>query len=220
MAAVTLRDETHYAAWWGRVPYEAMWRRMQAYTAACDDASPDWLWCVEHDPVYTLGLAGRETHLTPAARASGTPVVRCDRGGQVTWHGPGQLVVYTLWDLRRRGLTVRALVALLEEAVIRLLADHGIRGERKPGAPGVYVDGAKIAALGLKVRHGRCYHGLSLNVANDLEPFARIDPCGYPGLAVTRTADWGWNPPLTAAAEALADYLPPGNWTWCAPPAI
>lgn len=194
--------------------------RMQAYTSARDELSPDWLWCVEHDPVYTLGLAGRETHLTPAARTSGTPVVRCDRGGQVTWHGPGQLVVYTLWDLRRRALTVRALVALLEEAVIRLLADHGICGERKPGAPGVYVKGAKIAALGLKVRRGCSYHGLSLNIANDLEPFVRIDPCGYPGLVVTRTADWGWNPPLCAAAEALASYLPPGNWQWCAPPAV
>ncbi|WP_459828373.1 lipoyl(octanoyl) transferase LipB [Hydrogenophilus islandicus] len=211
-------EELCAATWWGRVPYAAIWARMQRYTEERSDTSCDWLWCVEHDPVYTLGLAGRESHLTPAARDY-APVVRCDRGGQVTWHGPGQLVVYTLWDLRRRNLSVRGMVALLEEAVIALLARHGITGERKSGAPGVYVAGAKIASLGLKVRRGCAYHGVSLNITNDLAPFRAIDPCGYPGLPVTRTADWGWAPTLEAAARELANDLP-GRWQWQQPPAV
>jgi len=208
-----------HAAWWGRQPYQTLWQAMRTYTEQRQSDSPDWLWAVEHDPVYTLGLAGRTHHLTPAAQAH-APVVRCDRGGQVTWHGPGQLVLYCLWNLRRRSLTVRGLVALLEEAVIALLAQYGIAGERRPGAPGVYVGDAKIASLGLKVVRGCSYHGVSLNVTNDLTPFSWIDPCGFAGLPVTRTSDWGWSPTLVEAAEALADHLPPKRWVWQAPPTV
>lgn len=208
------------AAWWGRQPYLPLWQAMRAYTLARTADSPDWLWAVEHDPVYTLGLAGREVHLSERARSGATPIVRCDRGGQVTWHGPGQLVLYCLWDLRRCGFTVREVVVLLEGAVIALLAEHGICGERRAGAPGVYVAGAKIASLGLKVVHGCCYHGVSLNITNDLAPFAAIDPCGFRGLPVTRTADWGWTPTLPEAAAALAAHLPPGVWVWEEPPVL
>ncbi len=188
----------------GRRPYEPVWRAMQRFTDARGPATPDEIWCVEHPPVYTLGLAGREAHvLDPGA----IPVVRCDRGGQVTYHGPGQAVVYTLVDLRRAGLGPRAWVTALEQAVIDLLAGHGIAGARDPGAPGVYVGGAKVAALGLRVRRGCAYHGLAVNVAMDLAPFARIDPCGRPGQPVTQLADLGGPSDPEAVALDLAARL-------------
>ncbi len=166
----------------GRVDYAACLAAMQAFTDQRDADTPDECWLVEHPPVFTLGLAGKPEHVLDAGDI---PVVRCDRGGQVTYHGPGQVVLYTLLDLKRADIGVKALVTALEQAVIDLLAPLGITGERRIGAPGVYVAGAKIAALGLRVRRGCCYHGLSLNVAMDLAPFGRINPCGYAGLAVT-----------------------------------
>lgn len=158
---------------------------MQAFTAGRTPETPDELWLCEHPPVFTQGLAGKPEHLL---RDIGVPVVKIDRGGQITYHGPGQIVCYLLLDLKRRGLTVKGLVNRMEQAVIDLLADYKIVAERQAGAPGVYVGGAKIAALGLKVKNGCCYHGLALNVAMDLAPFAAINPCGYEGMAVTQLA--------------------------------
>lgn len=158
------------------------------FTARRTADTPDELWLLEHPPVFTLGQAGRIEHL----RADlGIPLLRVDRGGQITYHGPGQVVLYVLLDLRRRPFGVRVLIERLESAVIDLLAEFAISAERRAGAPGVYVDGAKIAALGLRVRQGCCYHGLALNVDMDLAPFSAIDPCGHPALAVTQTRDLG-----------------------------
>ncbi len=185
----------------GRVPYGIAYADMRRFTAMRAASTPDELWLLEHPPVYTVGQAGRLEHLR---RATAIPVERVDRGGQITYHGPGQVVAYALLDLRRRGLTVRRLVAALEQAVIDLLAGYGVAGERRPGAPGVYVGGAKIAALGLRVRNGCSYHGLALNVAMDLAPFRDIDPCGYAGLAVTQLADLGVEVSVSDVAEALA----------------
>ena len=172
----------------GRADYLSVWEAMRAFTDDRDETTPDQLWLVEHPPVFTLGQAGRLAHLRDPGDI---PVVHSDRGGQVTYHGPGQLVMYTLIDLRRRRLGVRALVDLLEQSVIDLLAGYGVQAAARPDAPGVYVAGAKVAALGLRVRRGCSYHGLSLNLDLDLAPFRRIDPCGYPNLAVTRLADLG-----------------------------
>jgi len=166
----------------GRVDYTACLAAMQDFTDRREANTPDQLWLVQHPPVFTLGLAGKPEHVLDAGDI---PVVHCDRGGQVTYHGPGQVVLYTLLDLKRADVGVKALVTTLEQAVIDLLTTLGIDGERRAGAPGVYVAGAKIAALGLRVRRGCAYHGLSLNVAMDLTPFERINPCGYAGLAVT-----------------------------------
>jgi lipoyl(octanoyl) transferase len=167
----------------GRVEYEPTWRAMQAFTAQRSAETPDELWLCEHPPVFTQGLAGKPEHLLMDI---GVPVVKIDRGGQITYHGPGQIVCYLLLDLKRRGLSVKGLVNRMEQAVIDLLAQYGIAASRLEGAPGVYVGGAKIAALGLKVKNGCSYHGLSLNVAMDLAPFAAINPCGYAGMAVTQ----------------------------------
>ena len=188
----------------GSVDYEPTWRAMQAFTAARDATTPDELWLLEHPPVFTLGLAGKPLHLL---RDIGVPVVKVDRGGQVTYHGPGQLVAYLLIDLARRRLKVRELVAIMEQAVIDLLGEYHIAGERVAGAPGVYVEGEKIAALGLRVKNGRSYHGLSLNVDMDLSPFAAINPCGYSGLSVTQLADLGVAESVGAVGERLADLL-------------
>jgi len=173
----------------GNVAYLDALEGMRAFTARRDEASDDELWLLEHPPVYTLGLGADAAH--GPRLDNGIPVVRVERGGEITYHGPGQVVLYTLVDLARRDLKVRAFVSMLEQSVIDLLAEHGVRAERHPGAPGVYVDGAKIAALGIRVARGRAFHGLALNVDVDLKPFAVIDPCGYPGLAVTRTRDLG-----------------------------
>ena len=173
----------------GLVEYESAWRAMQKFTAERAAGAADEIWLLEHPPVYTLGVAGRAEHLPRVA--NGIPVVRTDRGGQITYHGPGQVVIYTLLDLRRRGLAVRPLVRLLELSVIDLLADYGIIAAARVEAPGVYVAGAKIAALGLRIRDGCCYHGLAFNADMDLAPFHAIDPCGYSGLAVTQTRALG-----------------------------
>ena len=188
----------------GRVDYEPTWQAMKDFTATRTAQTPDELWLCEHPPVYTLGQAGKPEHLLADI---GIPLVRIDRGGQITYHGPGQAVIYLLLDLSRRKLKVRELVAGIEQAVIDLLAGHGVRAERHGGAPGVYVGPAKVAALGLRVRHGCCYHGVSLNVEMDLSPFAAINPCGYPGLPVTQTRDLGIALAPSQAGEALAEQL-------------
>jgi lipoyl(octanoyl) transferase len=177
---------------------------MQRFTEERTADTPDELWLVEHPPVFTVGLNGKAEHLlNPGA----IEVVQVDRGGQVTYHGPGQVVLYLLVDLRRRGLGVRALVNLMEQAVIDLLAGYGIAANARQDAPGVYVDGAKVASLGLRVRRGCSYHGLALNVAMDLEPFSRINPCGYPGLAVTQLRELGVTDGMAAAGEQLLAQL-------------
>lgn len=188
----------------GRREYQPVFAAMQAFTAARDVSTPDELWWVEHPPVFTQGLAGKAEHLLAPGDI---PVVQVDRGGQVTYHGPGQVVVYCLLDVRRLGLSVRGLVTVLERSVIDLLAAHGIAGRARPDAPGVYVGDAKVASLGLRLRQGRSYHGLSLNVAMDLEPFTRINPCGYPGLQVTQLRDLGLDLTFEAAAAELLANL-------------
>jgi lipoyl(octanoyl) transferase len=174
--------------WLGRVDYAPIWRAMQAFTDARDGATADELWLLEHEPVFTQGLNGKPEHVLDPGDI---PVVGIDRGGQVTYHGPGQLVLYALVDLRRRGMGVRELVVALESAVIALAARHGIAAAGRRDLPGVYVDGRKLASIGLRVRRGASYHGLALNVDLDLAPFARINPCGMAGLAMTRLADLG-----------------------------
>jgi lipoyl(octanoyl) transferase len=189
----------------GLVDYLPTWEAMRTFTATRTAATPDELWLLQHRPIYTYGVAGRREHL-PAAD-NDIAVLKVDRGGQVTYHGPGQIVLYTLLDLRRRHMTVRALVESLEQAVLDLLSHHGVHARRRAGAPGVYVGDAKIAALGLRVSRGCSYHGLSLNVDGDLEPFRAIDPCGYPGLAVTRTRDLGVNAGIEILGEALVETV-------------
>ncbi len=184
----------------GLQAYAPVWHDMQRYTEERGADTPDELWLVEHPPVFTVGLNGKPEHLLAPGDID---VVKVDRGGQVTYHGPGQIVLYLLIDLRRRGLGVRALVSLMEQAVIELLAGYGIQSVARQDAPGVYVDDAKIASLGLRVRRGCSYHGLALNVDMDLEPFRRINPCGYPGLAVTRLRDLGVNDSCAAVATRL-----------------
>lgn len=189
----------------GLVEYEPTWRAMQAFTAQRSVGARDEIWLLEHPPVYTLGIAGRPEHLPRGD--NGIPVVRTDRGGQITYHGPGQLVAYLLLDLRRRGLGVRGLVRTMEQAVIDLLADCGSAAHGSVEAPGVYIGAAKIAALGLRVRHGCCYHGLALNIDMDLSPFALINPCGYPGLAVTQLRDLGIADDMDAVAARMAQHF-------------
>ena len=188
----------------GLVDYRQTWRAMRTFTEERDDATPDQLWLLQHPPVYTQGQAGRAEHLLDPGDI---PVVHTDRGGQVSYHGPGQLVVYVLLDLQRRGWGVKALVRSLEQAVIDLLQTHAIDAERRADAPGVYVQGAKVASLGLRIRRGRSYHGLSLNVAMDLAPFERIHPCGYPGLAVTQLADLGGPDSLPRVEREMEQQL-------------
>lgn len=166
--------------------YEPVWREMQAFTHSRNGQSQDELWLVEHPPVYTLGLNGKRQHLL---QASNIPVVQVDRGGQITYHGPGQLVLYLLLDLQRKQMGIRDIVNSLEQSVIALLKTYHIDSESRKDAPGVYVQEKKIAALGLRVRRGCCYHGLSLNVGMDLSPFEYINPCGYPGMSVTQLRD-------------------------------
>jgi lipoyl(octanoyl) transferase len=188
----------------GRVDYEPTWQAMRRFTTERDDATRDELWLVEHPPVYTLGLAGKPEHLL---QASEIPLVKIDRGGQITYHGPGQAVVYLLIDLARRKLMVRELVNLMEQAIIDELASWGILAERRAGAPGVYVGDAKIGALGLKINRGCSYHGLSLNVDMDLAPFTRINPCGYEGLRTVQLRDFGVTASLGDVHACLASRL-------------
>lgn len=183
----------------GRTEYLPTLDAMRRFTRERDDATADELWLLEHSPVYTLGQGAAPVHV-----ANGIPVIAADRGGEVTYHGPGQVVLYTLIDLARRGIKVREFVRLLEQAVIDLI---GSRAARRPGAPGVYVDGAKVAALGIRVMRGRAYHGLALNVDMDLTPFHAIDPCGYPGLAVTQTHNLGLPGTPAEIGERLAGLV-------------
>ena len=172
----------------GRQDYVPVWRAMQQYTDQRDASSPDQLWLVEHPPVFTQGQAGKSEHVLAAGDI---PVIQVDRGGQVTYHGPGQIVAYPLLDIRRQKLPIRKLVQLLEQALIQTLLEFDVIGARKPNAPGIYVDGAKIASLGLRVRKGCTFHGLAFNIDMDLEPFGRINPCGYQGLEVTQLSAFG-----------------------------
>ncbi|MCI4568202.1 lipoyl(octanoyl) transferase LipB [Lysobacter sp. CFH 32150] len=188
----------------GRQPYEPVWRAMQRFTDARNEATPDELWLVEHDPVFTLGQAGKPEHVL---MPGDIPVIHVDRGGQVTYHGPGQIVAYPLLDLKRLKVGVREYVERIEQAVIDTLADWNIAAARREGAPGVYVNGAKVAALGIRVRRGCTFHGLAFNIAMDLEPFQRINPCGYQGLAVTSMLDLGGPSSLDAVKPALLGHL-------------
>ena len=186
----------------GRAEYAGTVEEMRAFTARRDATTADELWVLEHPPVYTLGQGADPAH--GPRLANGIPVVRVERGGEITYHGPGQAVVYTLVDLARRSIKVGQFVRMLEQSVIDLL---GGRGERIPRAPGIYVDGAKVAALGIRVTRGRAYHGLALNVDMDLAPFAAIDPCGTPGLAVTQTRDLGIEGAWDVLGARLADIV-------------
>ena len=186
----------------GLQEYTGAYEAMVDFTNRRTPASADEIWCLEHEPVFTLGLAGRTEHLLdPGA----IPVHKVDRGGQVTYHGPGQLVIYLLFDLKRLGVSIKRFVSLLEQSVIDFLATFDLNAVRRKGAPGVYLADRKVAALGVRVRKGCCYHGLALNVDMDLSPYRRINPCGYPGLEVTHLADWGVRLTLD---EALENYLP------------
>ena len=188
----------------GRVEYEPTWQAMLEFTTTRTAETPDEIWIVEHPPVFTLGQAGKPEHLLIDI---GIPVVKIDRGGQITYHGPGQVVLYLLLDLQRLKIKVRELVTAIEQAVIDFLAAYGVTADRLAGAPGVYVGDEKIAALGLKIKNGCSYHGLSLNVDMDLHPFTAINPCGYAGLKVVQTKDF--NIPLTPiqAGEQLTQFL-------------
>jgi len=188
----------------GRQPYEPVWHAMQRFTDQRDDDTLDELWVVEHDPVFTLGQAGKVEHVLAPGEI---PVVHVDRGGQVTYHGPGQIVIYPLLRLPRLGIGVRDYVCRIEQAIIDTLAEWNIGAERLDGAPGVYVGGAKIAALGIRVRRGCTFHGLAFNVAMDLDPFHRINPCGYEGLQVTTVLDLGGPSGMDAVKPVLLDHL-------------
>lgn len=188
----------------GRQTYEPVWRAMQEFTNTRTAETPDEIWFTEHDPVFTLGLNTAPEHLlTPGD----IPVVQIDRGGQVTYHGPGQLMVYPLIDLRRAGLGVRELVTALEQSVVDLAAEYGIEAASDPKAPGVYVDGVKLASVGLRIRRGASFHGMAFNVNMDLEPFSRINPCGFEGLEVTDLARLGGDDSVDTARERLLPHL-------------
>ncbi len=188
----------------GLTDYEPVWQAMKTFTDERDDSTRDEFWVTEHRPVYTQGLNGRSEHLLNTGRI---PVVQVDRGGQVTYHGPGQLVVYCLLDLNRLGIGIRSLVTAIENAIIAVLAAHGIDSQARSSAPGVYVGDAKIAALGLRIRKGRSYHGLSLNRDMDLAPFVGINPCGYRGMTVTQLADLGVKVEQSRISRELCDEL-------------
>lgn len=188
----------------GLIEYEPCWREMQQFTDQRDADTADEMWLVEHPPVFTLGMNGKPEHLLNPGTI---PVVKIDRGGQVTYHGPGQQVVYLLIDIKRLGLGIRAMVERIEQAIIQLLADYKIEAHGRRDAPGVYVDKAKIAALGLRVRRGCTYHGLALNVDMDLEPFSRINPCGYAGMRVTQMVDLAGTVTLDEITNKLVSYL-------------
>lgn len=188
----------------GLCEYQGCYRQMVEFTQHRSGETRDEIWFLQHPPVYTLGLAGKTEHLLDPGDI---PVVRTDRGGQVTYHGPGQLLVYLLVDLKRRRLGIKSLVQVIEQTVLDLLADLGLPGERRPRAPGVYIDGRKIAALGIRVRNSCSYHGFSLNVDLDLTPYQGINPCGYPGLQTTRLKDYGVAMDVRQVAQALQPLL-------------
>ena len=193
--------------WLGLVDYQATVRAMQKFVDERDAATSDEIWLLEHPPVFTLGMASNPAHLLAPGDI---PVVPADRGGQVTYHGPGQLVAYPLLDVRRLGITVRSLVLNLEQSVIDLASAHGIHAMGRRDAPGVYVEGRKLASLGLRIRRGASYHGVALNVAMNLEPFTRINPCGLAGMQVTQLADLGIRMEVQQAGRELAQHLATG----------
>ena len=188
----------------GRQPYEPVWRAMQRFTDTRSDGTSDELWLVEHDPVFTLGQAGKDEHVL---MPGDIPVLHVDRGGQVTYHGPGQIVLYPLLDLKRLKVGVKDYVCRIEQAMIDTLANWNIHAQRREGAPGVYVNGAKIGALGIRVRRGCTFHGLAFNIAMDLEPFRRINPCGYQGLEVASMLDLGGPSSLDAVKPVLVAHV-------------
>lgn len=188
----------------GRVDYRECWQAMREFTLQRTPGTPSEIWLVEHDPVFTLGQAGKKEHLLAPGEI---PVIETDRGGQVTYHGPGQIIIYTLLDLQQARLGVRSLVNMLENAVVGFLNDVSIKAGSRTDAPGVYVDNMKIASLGLKIRKGCSYHGIALNVDMDLEPFTRINPCGYQGMEVTQLKDLGVIIPPQAAGLEITDKL-------------
>ena len=188
----------------GCTDYESTWHAMQKFTAERTANTPDELWLTEHYPVYTVGLNRKNIRL---ANESDIPLVLTDRGGKITYHGPGQLILYVLLDLNRHHLNVRKLVTMLESAVIKLLAEHGVNSTAKVDAPGVYVNEEKIASLGLRIKNNYCYHGLSMNINMDLKPFEAIDPCGYVGLKVTQTKDLSIDTNVKKAGEQLVTIL-------------
>jgi len=188
----------------GRRDYEPVWRAMQQFTAERTPDTPSEIWLVEHNPVFTQGQAGKPEHIL---NPGNIPIVQSDRGGQVTYHGPGQMVVYLLMSLREAGLGVRGFVNAMENSIIDVLAGYGIEAEARADAPGVYVGDAKIAALGLRVKRGYTYHGLSFNIDMDLEPFSRINPCGYQDMAVTQTCEQGIDDDITALTDKVVDAI-------------
>jgi lipoyl(octanoyl) transferase len=188
----------------GRVEYEPTWRAMQQFTESREQGSTSEAWIVEHPPVFTQGQAGKPEHLLAVSEI---PVVQSDRGGQVTYHGPGQVVIYLLLNLRGTGMGIRGLVTAIEDSIIAMLAEHNIDAESRRDAPGVYVDEAKIAALGLRVKRGFTYHGVSFNLDMDLSPFQQINPCGYHGLAVTQGAELGLSLSFNQAAKTILKQL-------------
>jgi lipoyl(octanoyl) transferase len=198
------RAEQPLIKWLGRVDYEPTWRAMQEFTDRRDESTRDEIWLLEHPPVFTLGMNADASHVLGAGDI---PVVKIDRGGQVTYHGPGQLVVYPLIDLRRAKVGVRDLVSALERAVIEYAAEFGIAAVTRPRAPGVYVEPRKLASIGIRIRRGASYHGLALNVSMDLEPFRRINPCGYPGLEMCQLAELGGPASVQQVAGPFARRL-------------
>jgi lipoyl(octanoyl) transferase len=198
---MTFTPQVH---WLGLVEYEPTWRTMQEFTDTRIDTTPDQIWCLQHPPVFTQGMSGKPEHVLAAGNI---PVVNIDRGGQVTYHGPGQLVFYPLLDLRRLRMGIRDLVVALEESVIALTHRWNINAQGSRQAPGVYVDGKKLASIGLRIRKGCSYHGLSLNVAMDLEPFNRINPCGYQGLEVVDLKSLGGHAEVKVVGEWLAEHF-------------
>ena len=188
----------------GHQPYEPVWRAMQEFTNTRDESTPDEIWFCEHESVFTLGLNTRPEHLLAPGDI---PVIQIDRGGQVTYHGPGQLMIYPLIDLRRAGLGVRDLVTALEQCVVDLASDYGIEAASRCDAPGVYIDGVKLASVGLRIRRGCSFHGMALNVDVDLEPFSRINPCGFEGLELTDLARLGADSSLDTVRDKLLPHL-------------
>jgi lipoyl(octanoyl) transferase len=207
-------DGSLYIKRLGLTDYASALEAMKFFTATRNKQTPDEIWLLEHPPIFTLGLAGNPAHLLQ--NPAGIPLVRTDRGGQITYHGPGQLVAYLLVDLSRRRIKVREFVHRIEEATIATLTGYGLQAERKRGAPGVYIDGTKIGALGLRIRNARTYHGLALNVNLDLTPFSWIDPCGHAGLKSTRLADFGIHDDVDTVSSHLLNHLqrllPPANF--------
>ncbi len=203
-AAIFMPSDHTIIKYLGRTDYRQTWDGMKQFTHGRDAKTQDELWITEHAPVFTQGLNGKPEHLL---NPGDIPVIQIDRGGQVTYHGPGQLVLYCLVDIQRLGLGIRSFITRIEKSIIELLDQYGIEALGRVNAPGVYVDEAKIAALGLRIRKGCCYHGLSLNIDMDLRPFERINPCGYAGLAVTQIAQFGVNPSLEQVGRELAELL-------------